>query len=199
MSIEADLKKFLSEQERASTSFTATIEPVTDRPDSVRITPVDSGGCGCDRAIIVAVSHIESIEAVAGESRECCGKRLNVARVKLKAEATVQVSDLVSTRSQHARETNVRPDRPGNAQECWHQELRCIASGTPYGLCHAYYEDCLERNWGPDDSRAATNRGGTWADCHYGCVQAFAECRNSGQSKGACAQRFEQCTRRCHY
>ena len=183
MSLEADLKKFFAEQERSSTSFQATVESVTEPAGSVKITPFDSAGCGCDQAMVVAMNHIESFEPMEGQWHECCGKRLQVVRVSLKADATVRVSDLLSARARQGTGGAYRPNL-----DCWHQELQCIAHGTPYGLCHAYYEDCLER----DSGRARGGSSDPTFTPMIGCrnPRALSACLRSGEDPGYCWNRF---------
>jgi hypothetical protein len=100
MSIKEDIGRLFEEQTKASSSFRATLEPVANAPDKVKITPYDGSGCGCERAMIVAIDHIQIAERDGDAWHDCCGKRLRVCNVTLTSGATVLVTDLLAQRSQ---------------------------------------------------------------------------------------------------
>jgi hypothetical protein len=72
----------------------ATLEPVAEKPDLVKLTPwVPNGGCLCAWALNVKKTAIESVRAT-GDSHVCCGKILKVAEITFAKDATIGLADV---------------------------------------------------------------------------------------------------------
>ncbi|MBV9469487.1 MAG: hypothetical protein JOZ57_09590 [Abitibacteriaceae bacterium] len=103
------LDEFLKTQ---GSSFEATVEPVEDAPDLVKVSPYVRGlGCLCQLAVKLPGTTIESVEPTS-QTHHCCGKILTVVKVNFKAESTITLNDLFSQLSasagSHAHKAPVR-------------------------------------------------------------------------------------------
>jgi hypothetical protein len=73
------IDELFERQSRVSTALKATLEPVPDEPDKVKITPwIEGAGCLCQLAINVPKAVIDSVSPT-GEIHLCCGKKLEIA------------------------------------------------------------------------------------------------------------------------
>ena len=99
------LEEFLKSQ---GSGFTATLEPVPDKPAMVRVTPFrDDHGCGCSSGFELAKRMIRSVIPT-GKHHFCCGKRLEVAVIEFTEDASVPVADLIS-RAERPTHTGPHP------------------------------------------------------------------------------------------
>jgi hypothetical protein len=92
MSTPMQLDEFLKSQ---TSGFTATLEPVPEKPTSIKVTPYrDDRGCGCSSGFELPRNMIRSVTPT-GKYHFCCGKRLEVAVVEFTENASVSVADLM--------------------------------------------------------------------------------------------------------
>jgi hypothetical protein len=106
MSTPMKLDEFLSSQ---GSSFTATLEPIPEKPTQVKVTPYrDDRGCGCSSRFELPRDMIRSINPT-GKYHYCCGKRLEVAVVEFTENASVSVADLIKRIEQPSEHTHAAP------------------------------------------------------------------------------------------
>lgn len=72
----------------------ATIEPIKDDVNKVKITPfVPGGACSCNASLTLPKSIIESVEPT-GETKACCGKMLRVVEIKFHTGKAIDIGEL---------------------------------------------------------------------------------------------------------
>lgn len=111
----------------------ATIEPVPDNPDSVKVTPwLRATGCLCSLSLIVPKAVIESVKPT-GESHYCCGKRLEVVEITFKKGAQLPVTDVFAQAA--AAASSAQPTQQTTAQGHHHHDHSHapIPTGGGYG------------------------------------------------------------------
>ena len=103
--------EFLTQQ--SDCELFATIEPVDDNKDLVKVTPwYPSRGCLCGNGINISKDSIESLHPT-GDRHTCCGKVLRVAGVRFKEGATVELSQLFDKIAKSTAETAPMPEDSG--------------------------------------------------------------------------------------
>jgi hypothetical protein len=207
MSIKEDIGRIFDEQSKASHSFRATLEPVADAPDRVQVTPYDGSGCGCDRAMILSIVHLESVERAEDTWHDCCGKRLRVCNVTLKPDATLLAKDLLQQQAGHARTKHAGHTHARFASEGDYQDV------TPSGHFHPDRPACSqcwsvapkyqERCWqtcagstagGWDDNQdAAPSRFHPQSKPTNPCYGWELSCIKGGYPYGWCHQNYLNC------
>ena len=154
------LDEFLAEQSKAAVLLLATVEPVPDNKDAVRITPWRAdAGCLCNLAFTVpknAIDHLVPTE----ERHTCCGKSLRVVEVHVDEPHRVAIGVV----TQQLQRIRVRGrvqggfDPGGCAQECAYSQRQCLKrcvhlSGEARAECQegcaSDYSDCFDgcRGW----------------------------------------------------
>lgn len=143
-----ELEDLLRDQDRATAALEATIEPVDDDPDRVRITPfVPNVGCMCSVALTVRKEAIGSLVRT-DEHHKCCGKTLGVVEVELTDETLKDVfSQLVNAMSMNIPTPHHPPasqDDPFSART----GRRALRSRWGFGVsrnlkCQEDYEACM--------------------------------------------------------
>src|SRR6185295_5329002 len=84
-------------------SCIATVEPVKDEPDMVKITPWAKGvGCLCHLALKIPKAAIESVTPT-GDIHYCCGKTLRVVEVQFREDSVISLTDLFAQVMQAAQ------------------------------------------------------------------------------------------------
>lgn len=82
---------------QAQPNLLATLEPVSDESEQVKVTPwSEFGGCQCTHARIVAKSAIKHVDPT-GKIHECCGKLLQVVSVTFAEDAVIPLSSVFTT------------------------------------------------------------------------------------------------------
>ncbi len=88
--------ELLASQSSSNSAFRATIEPIEDAEDVVKITPWFRGvGCLCQLSLKVPKETIEWVE-LTDETHFCCGKSLRVAELHFKKERTISLNEVFS-------------------------------------------------------------------------------------------------------
>ena len=108
------LDDFLTSQ--TTTGFTATLEPIPDRPKDVKVTPFRDGhGCGCASSFELAKDKITSVTPT-GQFHFCCGQRLEIAVVEFAENASIPVTDLIKQRERASEHSHLSPGfHPGGS------------------------------------------------------------------------------------
>lgn len=113
-----DLEDLLQEQD--SSALLATVEPVANDPNLVKLTPwAEASGCNCHAAIQIPKSSIAALYD-SGHTHWCCGKRLKVMEVELDEKKSIPVTQVVDQLSQRIQHQSMQPQSintgPGIAQ-----------------------------------------------------------------------------------
>ena len=112
MSEPVGLDEFLSDQGKLA-GFTATLEPVPDKPRHVKVTPFrEDRGCGCSSSFELPKEAIRSVTPT-GSYHFCCGKRLQVAVVEFAEGASIPVADLVEQMNRPSEHRQAAPRAGG--------------------------------------------------------------------------------------
>ena len=173
------LEEFLKSQ---GSGFTATLEPVPDKPAMVRVTPFrDDHGCGCSSGFELAKRMIRSVIPT-GKHHFCCGKRLEVAVIEFTGDASVRVADLISRAEHPHHVVRPAPSHPHGAGN--------YAPGSGYAF----------------QPRLAAGRGGgagivgrwpiPWTPCTISCIEVCTQfCSDTGWD---CCQWETRCAINCN-
>jgi hypothetical protein len=106
MSTPVKLDDFLKSQ---SSGYTATLEPIPEKPTEVKVTPYrDDLGCACSSSFELSRNMIRSVTPT-GKYHFCCGKRLEVAVVEFTENASVSVADLMKRIEHPDEHTHAAP------------------------------------------------------------------------------------------
>ena len=93
-----NLEEFLESQSSTSASdshFTATLEPVPEKPAEIKVTPFrEDQGCGCASSFELPKAMIHAVTPT-GKFHFCCGKRLEVVVVEFTEHASIPVAELM--------------------------------------------------------------------------------------------------------
>jgi hypothetical protein len=90
----------------------ATIEPVQDRDDVVKLTPwILAGGCQCAQSLVIPKKAIESL-SLTGEKHSCCGKWLQVVHVTFSGEAKY-LADVIDQLGKNAQIASAQRSQHG--------------------------------------------------------------------------------------
>jgi hypothetical protein len=103
------LDEFLESQ---SSGFTATLEPIPDKPTAVRVTPYrEDRGCGCSSSFELPKDMVRSVVPT-GKYHYCCGKRLEVVVVEFTEAAAVPVAELMKRAERPGEHAHAPPPYP---------------------------------------------------------------------------------------
>lgn len=95
--------------ESQSPSFTATLEPISEKPTDVKVMPYrDDYRSGCSSSFELPGSMIRSIIPT-GKYHYCCGKRLEVAIVELTEDASAPVAHFMKRIERPSEHTDAAP------------------------------------------------------------------------------------------
>jgi hypothetical protein len=111
MAEQISVDDFLSSQqnENGFANLKFTLEQVSEDPDVVRITPyIPLLGCRCELSFKLPKVVIAFVEPT-GETFPCCGKILQVVRLKLKPDATLPVPVLLEGLTEMAAAPQAKP------------------------------------------------------------------------------------------
>lgn len=87
------LDEFLAEQ--GAGVITATLEPIPNRPDHIKLTPWRGGlGCLCQYSIEIPKTAIRSVRPT-GDLHDCCGKLLRVVEVMFNPNASLTLDEVM--------------------------------------------------------------------------------------------------------
>ena len=167
------LDEFLSAQ---SSGFTATIEPIPDKPKYVKVTPYrEARGCGCESSIELPREAIRSVTGT-GTFHFCCGKRLEVVVVEFAEDASVPVADLLKQK-EHGHDHH--HEHTGHHGSHGYEGARGYGGYGGYGA----YEGSPFARTGPGGGTIPPPRGGggpvglvgrwriPWSRCSVSCIE----------------------------
>jgi hypothetical protein len=101
-------------QEQSKNHFLATVEPIEDSKDLVKVTPWLKGeGCLCGYTFNIEKDKIESVEPT-GDKHYCCDKSLLVVEITFKEKATITFNHLFQTllgniKKKHSEHHHMQP------------------------------------------------------------------------------------------
>lgn len=102
--------------EQSKTHFLATVEPLSDNDQLVKVTPwVKDAGCMCTYSFNIAREHIDSVEPT-GQHHLCCNKVLLVVRVLFNKDATISYNDMFGTLVKNIQQTHKHQDSHKEAE-----------------------------------------------------------------------------------
>ena len=88
--------EFLKHQQESGIEIMATVEPVPDKVDRVKVTPYSRGrGCRCSSGFQLAVADIEDVQPL-GNAIWCCGKQLRPAKVIIRRGASLPIDEALA-------------------------------------------------------------------------------------------------------
>jgi hypothetical protein len=139
--------EFLKSQEASGSEFLAVIEGVADKADIVTVTPwAESSGCACHLAIQVRKIDIESLVPT-GEVHHCCDKRLRVAMIRFRKDASVSLAAVFSqlAKSMPVSSPAAVDDYVGHSHDDDSQpHYKQLPGPGKFDRCVAQYERCLD-------------------------------------------------------
>jgi hypothetical protein len=178
MSTPVPLDEFLDSQ---SSGFTATLEPVAEKPAEVKVTPFrDARGCGCAMSFNLAKDLVRSVTPT-GRYHFCCGKRLEVAVVEFAENASVPVAELMR-----------RIEEPAEAMPAAPQYLS--RAGYPSSASPAPRSAAFARPGWP--SQLVGRWPIPWTPCEIDCIEVCT--RFCGPTGWDCCEWETRCAINCN-
>ena len=131
MSEPIQLDEFLTSQSSDTSGFTATLEPIDDKPSAVRVTPYrEDRGCGCASSFELPKEMIESVVPTS-RYHYCCGKRLEVVVVNFTDNAAVPVAELMKPMDRSGGDHHAHGPGPGSGSASGFSLSRVAGTDTP--------------------------------------------------------------------
>ena len=131
MSEPIQLDEFLTSQSSDTSGFTATLEPIDDKPSAVRVTPYrEDRGCGCASSFELPKEMIESVVPTS-RYHYCCGKRLEVVVVSFTDNAAVPVAELMKPMDRSGGDHHAHGPGPGSGSASGFSLSRVAGTDTP--------------------------------------------------------------------
>jgi len=133
-----NLDEFLSQ----CSGFTATLQPIPDKPTHVKVTPFKKDhGCGCASSFELPKEMIRSVTPT-GKYHFCGSKRLEIAVVEFSENASIPVADLMKRKGHSCHHEHSAPScDAGGCHDPAHATAHhsCHGHGAPScdaGGCH---------------------------------------------------------------
>lgn len=164
----------LLESQIAPTALRATIEAVTESPDSIKITPWVSGrGCLCQLAIVIPKSSVASVTPTEA-THVCCGKTLRVVEVNFASNESISLEELFAQLNASALKSPSR-ERASGILDRFPAPMLGTSSRPFQRARHAYGP-----RFTPQDHSWMEHCGMNYAECLARCylssTQSFETC-----------------------